>query len=65
MSYQAGRALSAGHTPTEDDAWLGSGELQPEGAASIIDTDLEVDVLPSVEFEEAMRAEARRFLDAL
>ena len=33
-------------------------ELQPEGAASIIDTDLEVDVLPSVEYEEAMRAEA-------
>ena len=35
-------------------------ELLPEGAASIIDTDLEVDVLPSVEFEEAMRAEAER-----
>jgi hypothetical protein len=35
-------------------------ELQPEGAASIIDTDLEVDVLPSVEYEEAMRAEAER-----
>ena len=36
-------------------------ELLPEGAASIIDTDLDlVDVLPSVEFEEAMRAEAER-----
>lgn len=32
-------------------------ELQPEGAASIIDTDLEVDVLPSVEYEEAIAAE--------
>ena len=35
-------------------------ELEPEGAASIIDTDLEVDVLPSVEYEEAMAAEAAK-----
>lgn len=32
--------------------------LEPDGAASIIDTDLEVDVLPSVEAEEAAKAEA-------
>ena len=32
--------------------------LDPEGAASIIDTDLEVDVLPSVEAETAAAAEA-------
>lgn len=40
-------------------------ELQPEGAASIIDTDLEVDVLPSVEAEEKERAEAEAKAKAL
>ena len=35
-------------------------ELEPDGAASIIDTDLEVEVMPSVEYEEAMAAEAAK-----
>lgn len=34
--------------------------LEPEGAGSIIDTDLEVEVMPSVEFEAAMAAEAAK-----
>lgn len=33
-------------------------ELQPEQAVSLIDTDLEVDILPSVQAEEAAAAEA-------
>jgi ubiquitin fusion degradation protein 1 len=38
--------------------------LEPEDAASIIDTDLEVEVLPSVEHEEAVAAEAARQAEA-